>query len=72
MPYSGRRQTSPVTCLIGDDDPKVSVEEAAAWSGHTDGPFTLNVFPGGHFFLAQHQTDIVRLMATQLEAPDRP
>ncbi|MCW7945123.1 oleoyl-ACP hydrolase [Streptomyces hygroscopicus] len=61
----------PVTCLVGDDDPKVTVEEAAGWSRHTDGPFMLKVFPGGHFFLAQHQTEIVRLMATQLEIPDR-
>ncbi|MFI9802950.1 thioesterase II family protein [Streptomyces sp. NPDC052301] len=62
----------PVTCLVGDDDPKVTVEEAAAWSGHTAGPFELKVFPGGHFFLARHQTEIVRLMASRLEAPDRP
>ncbi|MER5599764.1 alpha/beta fold hydrolase [Streptomyces sp. NPDC002265] len=61
----------PVTCLVGDDDPKVTVEEAAAWSGHTDGPFTLKVFPGGHFFLAQHQKEIVRLMTAQLEVSAR-
>ncbi|WP_424893223.1 thioesterase II family protein [Streptomyces sp. XH2] len=61
----------PVTTFVGDDDPKVTVEEAAAWSGHTEGPFTQKVFPGGHFFLAQHQTEIVRLMAAQLEAPAR-
>ncbi|MFF7725399.1 thioesterase II family protein [Streptomyces sp. NPDC008001] len=61
----------PVTSLTGDDDPKVTVEEAAAWAGHTDGPFTLKVFPGGHFFLARHQAEIVRLMAGQLEAPAR-
>jgi len=61
----------PVTCLVGDDDPKVTVEEAAAWSEHTDGPFTLEVFPGGHFFLAQHQPAVIRLMTAQLEAPAR-
>ncbi|MCF3102024.1 thioesterase [Streptomyces roseoverticillatus] len=61
----------PVTTFVGDDDPKVTIEEAAAWSVHTDGPFTQKVFPGGHFFLAQHQTEIVRLMAEQLGAPAR-
>ncbi|SEE11239.1 Surfactin synthase thioesterase subunit [Streptomyces misionensis] len=59
----------PVTCLVGDDDPKVTVPEAAAWSEHTEGPFTLEVFPGGHFFLARHQPEIIRLMTSGLEAP---
>ncbi|MEV4921514.1 thioesterase II family protein [Streptomyces roseoverticillatus] len=61
----------PVTTFVGDDDPKVTLEEAAAWSAHTEGPFTQKVFPGGHFFLADHQTEIVRLMAGQLETPAR-
>ncbi|GGZ39677.1 thioesterase II family protein [Streptomyces poonensis] len=58
----------PVTVLVGDDDPKVTVAEAEAWSEHTDGPFVLKVYPGGHFFLAHHQAAVVRLMATQLQA----
>ncbi|WP_330257831.1 thioesterase II family protein [Streptomyces murinus] len=62
----------PVTCLVGDDDPKVTVAEAAAWSEHTEGPFALKVFPGGHFFLAEHQPEIIRLITARLEAPVRP
>ncbi|MCS0638489.1 alpha/beta fold hydrolase [Streptomyces sp. LP05-1] len=61
----------PVTSLIGDDDPKVTRDEAAAWSAHTEGPFALEVFPGGHFFLARHQPEIVRLLTTGLETPER-
>ncbi|WP_058047806.1 thioesterase II family protein [Streptomyces roseifaciens] len=62
---------SPVTCLVGDDDPKVTTEEAAAWSGHTDGAFLLKAFPGGHFFLAQHSMEIAHLLAEQLGTPVR-
>ncbi|RRQ79060.1 thioesterase II family protein [Streptomyces griseofuscus] len=62
----------PVTCLVGDDDPKVTVAEAAAWSEHTEGPFALKVFPGGHFFLAEHQPEIIRLITARLAAPVRP
>lgn len=58
-----------MTCLVGDDDPKVTVPEAAAWSAHTEGPFTLEVFPGGHYFLARHQPEIIRLMTSRLEVP---
>ncbi|QLE75763.1 thioesterase [Streptomyces rectiverticillatus] len=62
---------TPVTCLIGDDDPQVTLEEAATWSGHTDGAFALKAFPGGHFFLVQHSREIARLMAEQLGTPVR-
>ncbi|MEU1671043.1 thioesterase domain-containing protein [Streptomyces roseifaciens] len=62
---------SPVTCLVGDGDPKLTAEEAAAWAGHTEGAFTLKTFPGGHFFLTQHFMEIVQLMAEQLETPVR-
>ncbi|MEH6375601.1 thioesterase domain-containing protein [Streptomyces sp. KLMMK] len=62
---------SPVTCLVGDGDPKLTAEEATAWSGHTDGAFTLKAFAGGHFFLTQHSREIARLMAEQLGTPAR-
>ncbi|WP_414167021.1 thioesterase II family protein [Streptoverticillium reticulum] len=59
----------PVLGLIGDDDPKATVEEAAAWEQHTEGPFSLQVFPGGHFYLAQHQAEVIKAMADVLRAP---
>ncbi|MGK5733176.1 thioesterase II family protein [Streptomyces sp. URMC 124] len=62
---------TPVTCLAGEDDPQLPLKEAAAWSAHTDGAFALKTFPGGHFFLVQHPTEIARLMAEQLGTPVR-
>ncbi|MEU8434171.1 alpha/beta fold hydrolase [Streptomyces sp. NPDC029216] len=41
----------PVTALIGDRDPVVTVGEARGWREHTRGGFALKVFPGGHFYL---------------------
>lgn len=41
----------PITALVGDQDPKVSVAEARQWEAHTTGEFELRVFPGGHFYL---------------------
>ena len=58
----------PVTALTGDSDPRVSVDEARAWSAHTTGAFDLAVFPGGHFFLADHQRDVLALIARGISA----
>lgn len=65
-PVPGRRLDCPVTVLTGDDDPRVSVDEAAAWQDHTTGPTDLHVFPGGHFFLVDHSARVTALLAAKL------
>ncbi|WP_438319514.1 thioesterase II family protein (plasmid) [Streptomyces sp. HUAS TT3] len=61
---SGRSVLScPVRVLTGDGDPKTTVAEAEAWSGHTTGPCEVRVFRGDHFFLADHLPEITRLVA---------
>ncbi|GHF69039.1 thioesterase [Streptomyces mashuensis] len=53
--------STPVTALIGDSDPLVTVDEAAAWKEHTTGGFHLRLFPGGdHFYLTAHWPDLAR------------
>ncbi|MEU2425703.1 alpha/beta fold hydrolase [Streptomyces sp. NPDC007851] len=73
-PDPGVTVDCPVTALVGDSDPRVGVAEARAWAGHTAGPFELAVFPGGHFYLAQHQRDVIKLVAEGLGelAPSSP
>ncbi|MCB5169626.1 alpha/beta fold hydrolase [Streptomyces bambusae] len=51
---SGPPLAAPVTALIGDADPMVTVPQAEAWQGHTTGGFGLEVFTGGHFYIADH------------------
>jgi surfactin synthase thioesterase subunit len=58
----------PITALVGDRDPNTTIDEARAWGEHTTGPFDLRVFPGGHFYLKDHQQDVIRLVAEQLLA----
>ncbi|MBL1082484.1 thioesterase [Streptomyces actinomycinicus] len=55
----------PVVGLVGDDDPKVTVDEARAWSRHTDASFGFHVFKGGHFYLTAHQDAVLGLLAKQ-------
>lgn len=62
----------PVTVLVGDSDPKATIEEARAWSEHTAGAFDLQVYPGGHFYLSEHQDEVTDLIAERLAALGPP
>ncbi|MFE6159077.1 thioesterase II family protein [Streptomyces sp. NPDC056486] len=58
---------TPITALAGDADPKVTLEEARAWAGHTAAGFELEVFEGGgHFYLAERQDEVVSTVTRQL------
>jgi pyochelin biosynthetic protein PchC len=62
----------PVVVLVGDRDPRVSLDEAKAWAGHTTGPFDLRVFPGGHFYLSEHHQEVIRLVSDELSSVRQP
>ncbi|MBT2479331.1 thioesterase II family protein [Streptomyces sp. ISL-94] len=55
-----------MTALTGDADPRVAVADADAWSAHTSGGFGRKVFPGGHFYLAAQQKEIVSVISDRL------
>ncbi|MFF5256850.1 thioesterase II family protein [Streptomyces leeuwenhoekii] len=65
-PVPGRRLRCPVTALVGDNDPKATVDEAAAWAEHTAGAFRLRVFPGDHFYLGDRMAEVARETASHL------
>ncbi|MFG2421481.1 thioesterase II family protein [Streptomyces sp. NPDC048448] len=58
----------PITVMVGDQDPRVTVAEAAAWRDHTTGDFTLQIFPGGHFCLTGAASDVASRIRTVLAA----
>jgi pyochelin biosynthetic protein PchC len=76
--YRYRRRpklTMPVTALIGDSDPRVSVTVAREWAASTTGAFALRVFPGGHFYLSDpgQQAAVIALLRDELTgAPPAP
>ncbi|ATL32357.1 thioesterase II family protein [Streptomyces formicae] len=53
---------SAITALIGDKDPKSTVEEANAWRAHTTGEFRLQVFDGGHFFISSRAPEVIEVL----------
>ena len=62
----------PIWALIGDSDPRVTPSEACDWRSHTTGAFELRIFRGGHFYLADHQERLLRLLAGGQAAIARP
>lgn len=62
--------SAPLACAIaafgGLQDAYVSREQLAAWQALTRGPFSLRMFPGGHFYLNQNQMLLLKAVAQEL------
>ncbi|MGA5082649.1 thioesterase II family protein [Streptomyces griseoincarnatus] len=65
---AGEPLAAPVTALVGDSDPMVTVRDARTWREHTRGDFALKVFSGGHFYLADHLHRIAAVVTEGLLA----
>lgn len=70
-----RRGDAPLSCpliaLAGDADPAASIDDIRAWRAHTTGPFRLETFSGGHFYLLDHWpaiADLIRAAGQQAPA----
>jgi pyochelin biosynthesis protein PchC len=62
----GTRVACPIHALVGDNDPKATVDEARRWNDHTTGGFELSVFPGGHFYLDQQAPTVLEKISRTL------
>lgn len=62
----GPALSCPIVALVGDSDPRVTVDQACDWREHTSGPFELTVFPGGHFFLSAERPAVSGIVAKRL------
>ncbi len=56
----------PITVLTGAHDPMTTLDEAQAWRSHTTARVEVKVYAGGHFFLAEHLTDVAELIRRTL------
>jgi pyochelin biosynthesis protein PchC len=65
-PVGTRPVRAPVTALIGEEDPRVTVDEAKAWGRHSTASFDLQVLPGGHFYLIDRRHEVIRFIAGDL------
>ncbi len=56
----------PVHVLGGADD-RASDEQLRAWRHETQGPFSLRMFPGGHFFIHDQEPDVLAAVTATLQ-----
>ncbi|MDH6108828.1 surfactin synthase thioesterase subunit [Kitasatospora sp. MAP12-15] len=62
----GPALSCPVHAFVGDADRMASTEEVRGWAEHTSGGFTLDTFPGGHFYLVPEQESVLHAIADHL------
>ena len=66
---------TPLHVHVGDDDPRVTIDEARMWEQHTAGSFSMTTYPGGHFYLNEHAATLIgsisRVIADGLRARSR-
>ena len=56
----------PITTFGGRDDATVDFSDLNAWAQHTDGPFALREWPGGHMFLHASAREMADVIAAAL------
>ncbi|WP_308340489.1 alpha/beta fold hydrolase [Streptomyces sp. ISL-112] len=57
----------PITALVGDSDPVVTVAGAEAWGDFTTAGIRTRVFEGGHFFLDEHLVQVANEVVRAVE-----
>lgn len=62
----GKRLRCPVSVLLGDADPTVTIEQAEGWRAHTDGEFEVTTFSGRHFYLDDRVSEVAAYLAARL------
>lgn len=64
------RQRPPLACplhVLGGDGDRASEEQLLAWRQETRGAFSLHWFPGGHFFIHEHEEHVLATLVGVLE-----
>lgn len=56
----------PLSAYGGLTDVKVSRDQLQAWARHTEGPFVLRMFPGGHFYVQENRDTLLRTLSADL------
>ncbi|MFI0982386.1 thioesterase II family protein [Streptomyces sp. NPDC021093] len=61
----------PVAAYVGDSDPAVDVESVRAWEQIAPKGFDMRVMPGGHFYLAEREAELISDIGHRLDALQR-
>ncbi|HSR25144.1 MAG TPA: thioesterase domain-containing protein [Candidatus Eisenbacteria bacterium] len=58
-----------IHAIVGEADPHLGVADMEGWGCHTSRTFTVRTFPGGHFFLREHEEPLRFVRDVALAAP---
>ncbi|WP_437647918.1 thioesterase II family protein [Sorangium sp. So ce362] len=61
----------PISAFGGLEDERAGRAELEAWREHTRGPFRVEMFPGGHFFVRSAREPLLRSIAALLDGVER-
>lgn len=53
--------------VLGGEKDRATEEQLMAWRSESAGPFTLQRFPGGHFFIHEYEEQVLALLAASLQ-----
>lgn len=62
----------PITAYHGVEDDSVREDEVASWSVQTTGRFSMQTFPGNHFFVERSRVDMLRAISADLRDSLQP
>jgi acyl transferase domain-containing protein/surfactin synthase thioesterase subunit len=66
--YATQEQLNcPISAFGGTQDSKVSLEQLSAWCEQTKSEFTLQMFPGDHFFLHINHQQLLQAIAQKID-----
>ncbi|MFG2776694.1 thioesterase II family protein [Streptomyces prunicolor] len=57
---------SPVTAMVGRDDPQAPIDSVRHWRAYTGASFDLCTFPGDHFYLADDRDTLIAELVRRL------
>jgi pyochelin biosynthetic protein PchC len=57
----------PIAVLVGRDDPTTSAAAADRWRSHTRSDFSVQEFPGGHFFVTEYPQEVLDTVVGHLD-----
>lgn len=63
---AGQPLDCPISAMGGIQDPDVSRQDLEAWREQTKGPFTLRMFPGGHFLINTARPMLLQAITKEL------
>jgi pyochelin biosynthetic protein PchC len=65
---SAPRHRAPLVAYVGATDTDVTSDELADWSRYTSGTFEMRVFPGDHFYLQDHEQQLLAHITGHLQS----